>query len=355
MDILWPGFFSLLVLAPVLVALYLWILRRRKRFSVRYSSLALVHVAAAKQSRWRRHVPFALFLLAVISLVFALTRPVAIVTIPVAKRMVVLAIDVSRSMCSTDILPNRLESAKAAALEFIQSQDGNTQIGIVAFAGFAAIIQQPTADLEVLEDAIESLATARRTAIGSGLLKSIDAIAAVDKSIAPSELAPAGQSDLAPAPQGAYAPAMIVLLTDGVSNVGPSPQDAAQQAIERGLRVYTIGFGTTENEAPPDCNPLTQNDETYNSEGSYRGGNFGRGGGFRRGIDEATLQEVASLTGGEYFPAQSASELQDVFRNLPTDLITKTETNEITVFFAGLGALLITLAAAFSLLWNPGS
>jgi Ca-activated chloride channel homolog len=352
MDLLWPWFLFLLGLIPPLVGIYIWILRRRRGFAVRFSSLSLVREALPKQSRWRRHLPFALFLLALTSLILALVRPVAILTVPVAQRTILLSIDVSRSMCSTDIVPNRLEAAKSAALAFINRQGGNSQIGVVAFAGFAAVVQPPTSDLEMLQDAIENLRVARRTAIGSGILKSIDAIAEIDKNVPPSSFSPASGVAPAPLPKGAYVPAIIVLLTDGVSNVGPLPLEAAQQAADRGIRVYTIGFGTATNNTLPDCGQPQNNEQFGRPPDNFFGGGFG---GFRRGIDEATLQKVADLTGGSYYAAESASDLEQVFRSLPTELITKNETLEISVVFAALGAFLAGLAIVLSLLWNPQS
>jgi Ca-activated chloride channel homolog len=353
MDLLWPGFLLLLVLIPLLLGIYIWILRRRKRFTVRYSSLSLVHEALPRQSRWRRHIPFALFLLALTSLIFALVRPVAIFTTPAADRTIILTMDVSRSMCSTDVLPNRLEAAKKAAISFIQRQAGRTQIGVVAFAGFAAIVQPPTNDQELLLDAVQNLLTARRTAIGGGILKSIDAIAEIDKSIAPSAFDPSTGTQPTAVPKGAYAPSIIVLLTDGVSNSGPSPLSAAQQAADRGIRVYTIGYGTADAEGVPNCNPGApqNNDQFFFGGGNFGGG--GGGGGFRRGIDEETLRKIADMTGGKYYSAESSNDLETIFRSLPTDLITKHETMEISVFFAMLGALLLGLSLVLSFLWSP--
>src|ERR671922_2139878 len=188
MSLLWPGFLYLFLLIPLAVLVYIWVLRRRRRFAVRYSSLSLVREAAAKQSWLRKHFPFILFLLALASLVLALTRPVATVIVPSNKATVILAVDVSLSMCSTDIPPNRLEVAKEAALSFVRDNSSGRQVGIVAFAGFAELIQPPTTDLRLLENAITYLAPARRTAIGSAILRSLDAIAEVDDSIAASEL-----------------------------------------------------------------------------------------------------------------------------------------------------------------------
>ena len=146
MDILWPGFLFLLGLIPLILGVTIWILRRRRRFAVRYSSLALVHAALPRQSRLKRYLPLALFLLALASLVMALGRPVAIVAAPTDQTSIILTIDVSRSMCSTDIKPSRIEAAEAAALSFVQRQKASTQIGIVAFSGFAELVQPPTTD-----------------------------------------------------------------------------------------------------------------------------------------------------------------------------------------------------------------
>ncbi|HLB46464.1 MAG TPA: VWA domain-containing protein [Anaerolineales bacterium] len=351
MDWLWPGFLLLLGLMPLIVAAYIWMLRRRRRFAVRYSSLALVRAALPHPSRLRRHLPFALFLLALTSLVIALGRPVAIVSVPTGQATIILAMDVSRSMCATDIQPNRLEAAKAAALSFIQRQPSSTQIGIVAFAGFAELIQAPTTDQELLQDAVESLITARRTAIGSAILKSLDAIAEIDPNVAPSVSGPAPGIQPMPVPNGAYAPEIIVLLTDGVSNAGPLPLEAAQQAVDRGVRVYTIGFGTeSENQSIPFCGQQFQGGDPFGGGGQFGGGGGGR---FRRGIDETTLKQIADMSGGTYYSATSAGELQNVFQTLPTYLITRHETMEISVAFTAIGALLAAMAIALSLIWHP--
>jgi len=356
MNLLWPWFLTLLLLIPLLIAAYLWMLRRRRRFTVRFSSLSLVKAALPKQSQWRRHLPFALLLAAITALIVALGRPVAVVAVPTNQTAIILAIDVSRSMCATDIAPNRLQAAKDAAVQFIESQPPGTQIGIVAFAGFAEMVHVPTTDKNVLIDVIQSLLTGRRTAVGSAILKSLDAIAEVDPSVAPSQLR---SSDPKPEPvvKGAYAPDIIVLLTDGASNAGAIPLEAAQQAVDRGIRVYTIGFGTAQG-GMMDCGQFG-GFEPFNGGGGMGGNGFGGGGGgggggrFRRGIDEETLKEISKMTDGEYYSAESASELHDVFNNLPTYMITRHETTEVSAGFAGLGALLSALAVGLALKWNP--
>jgi Ca-activated chloride channel family protein len=346
MDLLWPDFLLLLGLIPLMVAVYLWMLRRRRRFAVRYSSLALVREALPHQSWLRRHLPFVMLLLAIAGLTIALARPVAIVSVPTSRANIILAMDVSGSMCSTDIRPNRLEAAQAAAMSFIGGQKAGTQVGIVAFAGFAELILPPTSDPEVLGDAIASLITGRWTAIGSAILESVDAIAEIDGSVAPVTTSTSEGIEPTPVPRGAYAPSIIVLLTDGASNRGPQPLEAAQQAVDRGIRVYTIGFGTAEGGAL-DCHGAGS------FGGGFGGGGFGGGGRFRRGIDEETLQAIADMTGGTYYAPESADELNEVFESLPTYLITRHETTEISVAFVAFGALLAALAIFLSLRWHP--
>jgi Ca-activated chloride channel family protein len=361
MVFLWPGMLYLLGLVPLLIGVYIWMLRRKRRFTVRYSSLALVREALPRHSFWRRHLPFALFLLALAGLIIAMARPAAIVTVPSDQTTIILTMDVSGSMRFRDIQPSRLEAAESAALTFIQRQRSQTQIGVVAFSSFAELIQPPTTDQQTLESAVESLTTGRATAIGSGILEAIDAIAQIDKNVAPAVTDTSSGAEPPAVPKGAYAPDIIVLLTDGVSNVGPLPLDAAQQAADRGIRVYTIGFGT--------ANGPTGQDPFGGGFGGGRGGFggqqqggsnlFGNGGGgggfgrFRRGIDEDTLKQIAALTGGQYYPASSAGELQKVFANLPTYLIAKHEISEISVAFAAVGALLAALAVGLSLAWHP--
>ena len=358
MTWLWPSFLYLLILIPLLIVAYIWILKRRRRYAVRYSSLALVRDALPRRSWLRQHLPFLFFLAALTGLILALARPVNIISVPAGKATIILTIDVSRSMCSTDIKPTRIQAAENAALSFIQRQSSNTQIGIVAFSSFAELIQPPTSDRNLLNSAVKSLLVGRRTAIGSGILTALDAIASVDKNVAPSITDSNPGIEPAPVPKGAYVPDIIVLLTDGVSNTGPLPLDAAQQAEDRGVRVYTIGFGTPNGSEFASC----QSSDPYGGGFGFGGGAYGNGafggfgsgpGGFQRGIDEATLKQVAAVTGGTYYSASSAGELENVFKSLPTYLIMKHETTEISVFFTAFGALLAALAIVLALLWHP--
>lgn len=344
MEFLWPGFLFLLVLIPVLVGLYIWMLRRR-RFALRYSSLELVRAALPKKSNWRRHLPVVLFLLGLSCLVFALGRPVAILSLPTNQTTIILTMDVSGSMRSRDIPPSRLQAAEEAAFSFIQHQKSSTQIGLVAFSSFAELIQPATTDQGALQAALDSLTVGRRTAIGSGILVALDAISQVDKNVARSITDTQPGVEPAPVPKGDYAPDIIVLLTDGDSNAGPDPLSAARQAADRGVRIYTIGFGTV--------NGPNASQSPFGNGGFPGGGGGFFGGGGRMGLNEPMLKQIASTTGGTYHLASSASELESVFASLPTYLIVKHDILEISVIFTALGALLAGIAFLLSLIWRP--
>jgi len=353
MNFLWIYSFYLLFLIPLLILAYIWQLRRRRRFAVRYSSLSLVREAMSHQSWIRKHLPFILFLLALTSLVVAMARPVATVAVPSNHVTIILALDVSRSMCSTDIQPNRLEAAKAAALSFVQKQGRGRMIGVVAFAGFAELVQPPTTDQVLLESAIANLNTARRTAIGSAILRSLDAIAELDPNVTPSDTGNLPEGTFTPVPKGEYAPHIIVLLTDGASNAGPSPVSAAIQAAERGIRVYTIGFGTRHNTSAMNCGSQFPENDQFGGGGGLPFGGGGGGGGFRRELDEETLTHIADITGGTYYAATSAGELENVFQNLPTFLVISHQTIEIGAIFTAIAAVFVVLALLLSLRWHP--
>ena len=358
MTFQWAGLLVLLLMIPLLLAAYAWSRRRRRPAAARYSSLALIRAAGPSRRRWRRHVPIALVATAVAALALAVARPTVVLSVPSSQSTMVLAMDVSGSMCSTDIEPTRLEAAQAAAIAFVEGQPSGTRIGLVAFSGFAAVLEVPTADHARVAEAIRSLTTGRRTAIGSGIQSSIDAIAEVDPNVAP--VVRDGLPGVEPEAgiPGVYEPDIVVLLTDGANNAGTDPLEAARQAANRGLRVYTIGYGTEAGaELEASCRRQFMGNEPPGGLGGFGGGGGGGGGGglggFRRGIDEDTLQAIADLTGGTYSPAESATELGDVFANLPTTLITKREPVEVSVGFVALGGLLAALGLLLGRAWRP--
>lgn len=351
MTFVWPGMLALLAAIPLLIVVYALSQRRRRPVAARYSSLTLIHAARPGSSRLRRHLPFALFAVAVASLVVALGRPAVVLSVPADGTTVILAMDVSGSMCSTDITPTRLEVAKEAAARFVTGQVQRTHVGIVAFSGLAAMVQAPTDEPDTVTAAIHSLTTGPRTAIGSGILVSIDAIAERHPDV-PRSLVQ-GRPGVAPRPvlPGEFAPAIVVVLTDGASNSGVDPLEAAAQAADRGIRVYTIGYGTATG-GPMDavCRRQFMGEGPAGSVPVYRSGS---GSIYRRSIDEATLIEVASLTGGAYYPAGSADELSQVFDELPASRITHHEAVEVSVAFVGLGALLCGVSLLLGRAWRP--
>ena len=301
MGFQWPlALLSLLVL-PVLVGAYLWQIRRRRRRAVTYSSVALIRAAAPARSAWRRHVPFALVLAVLACLGVAAARPQIRTDVPVAGSAVILALDVSGSMCSTDVDPNRLSAAQAAVRDFVRGQDSSTRIGLVVFSGFAQVAVAPTTEREELFRAIDSLTTGRGTTIGAAILKAVDAIAQIDPAVAPAGTAgstdPSGASPSAgsgspSARPGSFAPEIVVLLTDGANTAGIAPVDAAKIAAARGVRVYPIGFGTSH----PTAMVCTAKQLGGRGFGNFRGGGVGPGrvGGPGRGnfllADDATLK-----------------------------------------------------------------
>ncbi len=350
----WPYLLLVLLIPPILLAVHLYLQRRRRRFAVSYASLAIIRDALPRTSNWRRRVPLALFLLALVSLGIAAARPQAVVAVPINRMSIILAIDVSRSMCATDVEPNRLTVAQEVARRFVQDQQDGARIGIVAFAGTAQIVVPVGTDRKAAATAIEGFTAGRGTAIGTALLRSIDAIAESNPDVPRSgvDLEAPGSGKVAP---GSHRPDIIVLLTDGATTQGVDPVRAADQAADRGLRVYTIGFGTTE-PAQLVCSRQQLGADVFQGQFGAPGGFGGdvTGGPRRRilSIDEPTLQTVAEKTGGSYHRAQDADELVRVFRDLPGEITIEEQETEISFAFALVGGALAALALGLSLAWN---
>jgi Ca-activated chloride channel family protein len=368
MTLTWPWALVALVAVPLLLGA-LWLVRlRRRKLAVRVSNVAAIRAAIPAHAHWKRRIPLALLIASLLVLGVGVARPTAEVTYARSSTSVLLAIDVSRSMCSTDVQPNRLVVAQDAARRFIRSQNDGTQIGLVAFAGFAALVVPSTTDQHKLIDAIDKLTTSRGTAIGMAILASIDAIAEHNSAVAPTGVqlggdqpgttAPgAGSADTpAPAapPVGDFQPDTIVVLTDGANTRGVEPLVAAGEAAARHIRVYTIGFGTT-SPSQPVCNiDQLRGDAPTNGPfdiGPPPGTGFGPGGRFAE-IDEKTLQAVADTTGGQYFRAEDADQLDDVFRTLPREVVEQHRQEELTVWFVLVASVLAAAAIALSLRWN---
>lgn len=354
MTFIWMEMLWLLLLIPLLVWAYLWLMKRRKKVSVRFASLGILQRSMGKGPGWRRHLPPALFLLAIGVLILAVARPAAVVTLSSARGTIILAMDVSGSMRGQDVEPSRMIAAQMAAKEFISSQPPNVQIGIVAFASAALLVQAPTIDREALNAAIDRFQLRRGTAVGAGILVSLSTIFPEEEFGAedewmnalgrPSQFTLRGQRvesrsldtlgtlddrpEREPVEPGSYDSAIIVLLTDGATTTGPDPIEAGKTAASYGVRVYTVGFGSVEGEII----------------------NFG-GRSMRARLDADTLTNVAETTKAEYFEATSADELTTVYNSLSTKLTAEKKLTEISFIFAGIGALVALIGAGLSLLW----
>jgi Ca-activated chloride channel homolog len=337
LNFIWPEMLWLMVLVPLLVLAYLWLLGRRKKSAVRYANLALVKQAMGRSSAWRRHVPPALMLVAVALLLLAAARPAAVISLPSQQETIVLAMDVSGSMRAADVLPNRLVASQEAAKAFIGALPRGIRIAIVSFAGTAAVVQPPTHNREDAIAAIDRFQLQRGTAIGSGIVLSLATLfpdAGIDLSqITGQRAMPAGPNDkprpeFTPVEPGSFGSAAIILLTDGQRTTGPDSLEAAKMAADRGVRVYTVGIGTKEG-------------ETIGFEGWS----------MRVRLDEETLKAVANVTRADYFYAGSAEDLKKVYTSLGSRLVVEKKETEISAIVAALGAVFVVLGAALSVAW----
>ncbi|KAB8191633.1 VWA domain-containing protein [Nonomuraea phyllanthi] len=344
MMLSWPWALLSVLIIPLILAVRWWALRRRRRSAVRVTSIALVRTALPGRTRWIRKIPPALFVAGLVLLAVGAARPQASVPVPQTSATILLALDTSGSMCSTDVDPNRITAARKAAADFIESMRGGPRIGLVTFAGSAGLLVPPTDDTDSLIEALDNLTVAHGTAIGQAMLTSIDAIAQVDPSVAPTGADP-------PAGGQGYAGAAIVVLTDGANTQGVDPQTAAQEAALRRVRVFTIGFGTTE-PVPMVCDNSEFDGRGWGSWGGFRGRGGFDGGRNIRMIDEPALKQIAQTTGGSYRRAENADQLQSALDTLPgTFTVVREQVDTAAVFAAG-GAVLVTAALSLSLWWN---
>lgn len=331
MSFTWDFLLWTLLLIPGLVAFYLWLQLRRKKFAVRYASLGLVRDALGRGPGWKRHVPPILLLLAFATMLVALARPTATVKLPSNEANIILTMDISRSMEATDVLPTRLEAAKAAAMEMVNSQPENVSIGVVQFAGAASIILTPTTDRAAVAEAIHNLIPQNATAIGSAIQASVAVLFGLPPPV-PQQfqrgLPPPTPTPMPPVPLGSLESGVVVLLSDGQSNSGPNPLEVVSEAANRGVRIYTIGLGSPAGAVV----------------------RFG-GRAVRVQLDERTLRTIATATGGQYFNAQSDTDLREIYRNLGSQVVFKDEETELTFAFTAAAAILLLGAATLSMLW----
>jgi Ca-activated chloride channel homolog len=340
MNFLWPQYLWLMLALPVLPALYLWLLRRRARQALRYSSLRLVRQALVKR-QWRRHVPPALFLLALSVLLLAVARPTALLTLPWASSTIMLAMDASRSMRVEDVKPTRMAAAQAAAKTFLGELPADIEVGLVTFAGSAQVAQQATFDRPSLISAIDAIQMQYGTAVGSGIVLCLaelfpdHGIELGEPTFGPrtkgrslDDKGKAPPKQIVPVAPGSYDAAAIILLTDGRRTTGFDTLDAAKMAADRGVRIYVVGLGTVDGPAAA-----------------------GEGMAIYLQLDEPTLREVARMTGGEYHHAGTAEDLRSVYQTLGSRVQTRTRDTELAAPLALLAAILTVTALSLSVRW----
>ena len=335
----------LLLVPALLVPAYVWALRRRKRAAIPFASLALVRPALGRGAQIRRHVPPLLFLVAIVATIVGIARPQMRITLPTMQQTVILAIDVSLSMGADDVDPTRLTAAQVAARAFVEELPPDVRVGLVAFGGNAIVVQQPTASREHLLAAIDRFELQRGTATGSALYAALATLLpdtgidlqALDfkwenvrnmRDPRQFTLKAPPMKEVTPVPPGSFDTGAIILMSDGKSTIGPSPLDAARIVADRGVRVFTVGFGTKE-------------------------GAMVRGEGWAVYVrlDEETLQSIAAITKGAYFHASTAAELRNVYRDLNTRLVLERKDVEVTFLFVAAAVLLLVVAITLSLLW----
>jgi Ca-activated chloride channel family protein len=292
--------------------------------------------------RFRRHIPPLLFLLALIAMLVAVARPAAVVTLPSQHQTIILAMDVSGSMRAVDVQPNRISAAQAAAKAFVAEQPSNVRIGVVSFAATASVVQTPTQNRDDIIAAIDRFQLQRGTAIGSGIIVSLATIfpdAGIDVSsliygryasrgVPLDQAGKAEKPPFKPVPPGSYTSAAIILLTDGQRTTGPDSMEAARMAADRGIRVFTVGIGTTKG-------------ETIGYEGWS----------MRVRLDEDTLKAIAEVTRGQYFYAGTATDLKKVYESLNSRFLLEKKEMEISALFAAAAAFTGLVSALLSLLW----
>lgn len=340
MIFLWPEYLWLMLALPVLPALYVWLLRRRRKAALRYSSLGIVR-GAAGAANWRRHAPPALLLLAFAGLMLAAARPMSRVAMPWARSSIILAMDVSLSMRVADVKPTRMAAAQEAAKSFLRDLPRDIEVGLVTFAGSSHVAQRATLDRASLVAAIDGIQMQIGTAVGNAIVSSLAELFP-DHGLDVGEMTfgntPRARSlddkanppprAFTPVAPGSYKSSAIILLSDGRRTTGIDTLEAAKLAADRGVRIYVVGLGTVEGDAATDD-----------------------GFAIYLKLDEPTLREVARMTGGEYHHAGTAEQLRGVYENLGTRLQVQTRETELSGPLALVSALLAVLAAGLSVLW----
>lgn len=303
----------LLGIVPVLAvaAVYVWRQLRRRSYAVRFTNVELLRTLAPRGLGYRRHLAAGAFLLTLLTLACALARPSTDARQPLERATVMIAIDVSLSMQSTDVAPSRIAAAQQAAKDFVKQLPAGYNVGLVSFAKSANVLVSPGKDRAAVTQAIDSLQLAEATATGEAVYTCLSAIQSV----------PTDGANGAP-------PARIVLLSDGYRTAGRPIEDAAAAAAAANIPVSTIAFGT--------------DDGVVQIQGQSQ----------RVPVDRASLQKLAETTKGHYYEAASLSELRQVYQDMGSSIGYKTVPREITQWYVGIALLFAFSAAGMSLLWT---
>jgi Ca-activated chloride channel family protein len=304
-----PALLFGLLLVAVLAGLYLFAQRRRKQYTLRFTDVALLESVVGRRPGRRRHVPPLLFLLGAAGLVVAMAGPILNLEIARNDSSVMLVVDTSGSMDATDVQPTRMDAARSAAHTLVGQLPSSARVGLVSFSSSPALQAQLTDNRETVSTAIDSLQAGGATDTGDALQLAVDQL----------------KSSAKPSTNG-KTPALIVLLTDGVTNRGPDPQLAAAQAKAAGIVIATVGIGTR------------------NGAVQVHGQDIG-------GVDEAALAAIAQTTGGKYFFAEGSGQLSQIYASLGTEFGYRPFRFDATIPLVVLGTLVLVSGAVISLWW----
>lgn len=323
MTFIWPMMLLSLICLPLLIMLYIYFQRRRQWIATSYGSFTGGQTQSHQPGRLR-HIPPLLFLVGLSLLLISLARPQMTVSLPRLEGTVILAFDVSGSMAAEDLQPNRMTAAKVSASEFVQSQPPSVQIGLVAFSESGLSVQTPTDDQAAILASINRLEPQRGTSLGYGILTALNTIIGDSSGTSTNE----GEATPTAVPEVTIEPAIIVLLTDGENTAPPDPFEAAYAAAERGVRIYSIGIGSQAGTT------LNINGYTVHTQ-----------------LNETVLEQIAGLTGGEYYNAESQEDLKEIYDNISPELVIKPEKMEVTSIFAGISIVILLIGGGLMLLW----
>jgi Ca-activated chloride channel homolog len=356
MQFVWPKLLVLLLFVPIMVLIYLRLVRNRARRVAELAAQGFLPNAAALKLGKRRHLPFAFFLVGLTLLVGSLARPQTTVSVPKREGTIILAFDVSNSMRADDLKPTRMEAAKVAARAFIAKQPSNIKLGVVALSDGSLITQQPTFEREPVLNAVNRLTAQGATSLGRGLLSALGSIAGKPIKFSPSSDDPngaagmdsgtldipettsatAGQGNVDAAPEGSidsvdigyFGSAAIVLLSDGENTATPDPLEVAKLSSTAGVKIYAVGVGSGEG--------------TVIDVGGFK---------VATALDEDMLKGIAKFSDGSYYRADDAETLSKIYSSIKLEWKAIPQRTEVTALAAALSAIALTIGSLLSLLW----